>query len=187
MLTYERSRALGYNMDSFLNWLKHGSRLYLSVLPVAALYGILFPWPAAEQALSRYPGETPLVIALSFGSKTMKDAQNHILASSKHETRSYILLPSVFTDPKIVTISQVDDNAPSVSELSAPLMLILLVGTLGLSVFGVWYFWFRPDSEYQMDQLDPEKIKPFTSAIPSKQIQAARLKGPRPAPRPAPP
>ena len=146
-------------MGSFQNWLKHGSWLYLSALPVAALYGILFPWPAAEQALTRYPGETPVVISFSFGSKTTRDAQNHVLASSKHESRSYILLPSVFTDPKIVTLSQVDDNAPSISELSAPLMLLLLVGTLGLSVFGVWYYWFRPDSRYQLDQIDPDRLK----------------------------
>jgi hypothetical protein len=148
-------------MGSFLNWLKHGSWLYLSALPVAALYGILFPWPAGEQAFSRYPGETPVVIAFSFGSRTTKDAQGNILVLSKHESRSYILLPSVFTDPKIVTLSQVDDNALSVSELSAPLTLISLVGMLGLSLFGVWYFWFRPDSQYQLDQLDPEKIKAF--------------------------
>ena len=146
-------------MSSFLNWLKHGSWLYLSALPVAALYGIMFPWPAGEQVFNRYPGDTPVVIAFSFGSKTTKDTQNHVLTSSKHESRSYILLPSVFTDPKIITVSKVDDNAPSVSEFGAPLILLSLVGLLGLSVFGVWYFWFRPDSQYQLDQLDPERLK----------------------------
>ena len=146
-------------MDSFLNWLKHGSWLYLSALPVAALYGILFPWPAGEQALGRYFGETPVVIALSFGSKTTKDAQGRVLMHSTHETRSYILLPSVFTDPKIVTVSQIDDKEPNVSEFSAPLILVSLVGLFGLSVFGVWYFWFRRDSQYQLDQLDPERLK----------------------------
>ena len=165
MSAHERS---GTNMGSFLNWLKHGSWLYLSALPVAALYGIFFPWPAGEQALGRYFGETPVVIAFSFGSKTTKDAQGHVLRYSKHETRSYVLLPSVFTDPKIVTVSQTDDNAPSVSEFGAPLILISLVGLLGLSVFGVWYFWFRPDSQYQLDQLDPERLKTIYNRNPLK-------------------
>jgi cbb3-type cytochrome oxidase subunit 3 len=28
----------------------------------------------------------------------------------------------------------------------------------GICLFGVWYFWFRPDNQYQVD---PEKIKAF--------------------------
>jgi len=142
---------------SFLNWLKHVPWLFLSALPAAALYGFLFPWPAGDQVLSRYPDQTPVVIAFSFGSKSTKSPGTEWV-TSKHETRSYVLVPSIFTNPKIVTVSQVDNHAPVVSESGAWVELIAFAAACGFAVFGLWYYWLRTPTEYRVD---PEKIRAF--------------------------
>ena len=141
--------------SSFLNWLKHLPWLCLSALPAAALYGFLFPWPAADQVFSRYPDQTPIVISFSSGSKSTRYAGGDWV-TTKHETRSYVLLPSLFTDPKIITVAQVNDNAPVVSESSALLPLVSFAVMIGLALIGVWYFWFRTTREYRVD---PDKIR----------------------------
>ena len=129
----------------------------LSALPAAALYGFLFPWPAADQVFSRYPDQTPIVVAFTFGSKSTKTPSTDWV-TSKHETRSYVLVPSIFTNPKIITISQVDNRAPVVSESGALVELIVFAAALGFAVFGLWYYWLRTPTEYRVD---PEKIRAF--------------------------
>ncbi len=135
---------------SFFKWLKHAVTGYLLALPVVALFGFLFPWPAGQQALSRYPDQTPFMISYYSHSKYRKNAKSAGWVTRKNETRSYVLFPSVFSNPKIVTVSQTDDNEPTVSESSAPLTLIAMTGMFAFAVFGAWYFWIRSPRQYEL-------------------------------------
>jgi len=139
---------------SFVNWLKHAALAFLVAMPLVALGGFVFRWPAGEQALSRYSGQTPIMISFFFHSKTWRDARRGVWVTRTDETRSYILFPSVFGNPRIITVSQKDDHAPTVSESNAPLTLIGLAGAAAFSFFGVWYFWIRPARQYRLSPQD---------------------------------
>ena len=53
----------------------------------------------------------------------------------------YRLLPSVFTDPKIVSVRRPNDDRPTVSE-SAPAFFAMLAWVV-VSAVGTWWFWLR--------------------------------------------
>ena len=117
-------------MTNVVTWLKHAARGVLIWLPLVALYGFVSPWPAGEQALSRYPGQTPIMIASFYHSKSWRDARSNGWVSQVHRTRSYFLFPSVFSHPGVVTVSQDNDDAPVVAEATVPPMVIFLAGAV---------------------------------------------------------
>jgi hypothetical protein len=143
---------------SFFNWLKHTVLGLLVALPLIALCGFAFPWPAAEQALSRYPGQTPVTVAFFYHSKSWKDSRSNAWVTRTSETRSYVLLPSVFIHPKIVTVSQENNNQPSVTESVAPLFAVILIGIFGIAVLCILYFRARPTKSHG---LSPQEAKTF--------------------------
>jgi hypothetical protein len=136
--------------ESFLKWLKHAVTGYLVAVPVVVLFGLLFPWPAGQQALSRYPDQTPIMITYFSHSKVWRNARSGVWVTRKNETRSYVLFPSVFNNPRIVTVSRTGDNEPTVSESSAPLTLVAMAGLFAFAAFGAWYFWIRSPRQYEL-------------------------------------
>jgi len=151
---------------SFFKWLKHAVTGFLLAVPVVALFGFLFPWPAGQQALSRYPGQTPIMVSY-FYHKSWKYGRSDVWVTRKNETRSYVLFPSVFSNPRIVTVSQTDDNEPTVSESNAPLTLIAMVSMFVFAVFGAWYFWIRSPRQYE---LSPEVANFYGSQSPEREF-----------------
>jgi hypothetical protein len=126
--------------DSFFNWLKHTVRGLLVAFPLVAIYGFLVPWPAGEHALGRYPGQTPIMVSSFSHFHALWNARSHVwVTTEKDATRSYLLFPSVFSNLRIVTVSQTNDNEPTVSESSVPLIVIALAGVIALAVWGAWY------------------------------------------------
>jgi hypothetical protein len=98
-----------------------------------ASYGFLFPWAAGEHALARYPGQTPILVSYFFSFQPSWNASSHALElEEKDETKSYILFPSVFTNPRVVTVSQTNDDEPTVSESRGPFIMIALTGLIAL-------------------------------------------------------
>jgi hypothetical protein len=160
-------------VDSFLNWLKHAVRGLLVAFPLVALYGFVFPWPAAEQVLSRYPGQTPIMVSAFSHSRARWNARTNVWVTTEREqTRSYILFPSVFSNPRIVTVSQTNDNEPAVSESSGPLIVGALAGIIAFVVLAVWYFEFRLPAQ---NQLGPEEAGAFYGSQPRQREFGRRI------------
>ena len=105
--------------------------LSLFLVPVVAIYGFLQPWQPASTTLSSYLGQTPVMVGFSYR------AQNKTQTSS----RSYILFPSVLSEPKIVTIQKINDSNPSVAVSLTG--FLVFVGWLLVSFIGTWWFWLR--------------------------------------------
>jgi hypothetical protein len=145
-------------MTGFLRYLKHMAVGLLTALPLVVAYGFLVPWPAGEQALSRYPGQTPVMVAEFYHSKSWRDRGSDVWVTRKSETRSYVLIPSVFNNPRIVTVSQDNDEEPIVSESRTPFILMAFAGMIVLAVLGVRYFAMRPPRPYR---LSPEEARTF--------------------------
>jgi hypothetical protein len=148
-----------HKMTGLLRYLKHIALGFLVMLPMVASYGFLFPWPAGEQAaLGRYPGQVPIMVAEFYHPKSWRDRHSGDWMTSRSETRSYFLIPSVFVDPKIVTVAQINNDGPFVYESRVPFILLALAGMLALGAFGVRYFFMRPPKSYQ---LTAEQAKTF--------------------------
>ena len=124
----------------FMLWLvKIALPINLVMFPCIALYGLLSSWAPAEEVLSRHTGQTPIMVGGGEGSKTFWNGST--TQTSSHSERSYVLVPSVFRDLKIVTIRQTNQDPYEVKE-SAFGFLYLLVWYV-LCIFGTWWFWFR--------------------------------------------
>jgi hypothetical protein len=120
----------------FQNLLKFGMPLYLVLVPVMVFYDWFSPWAAAEDALLEYQGQTPLLVGASYHAQYSL-AQGRRVTSS----RSYIFLPAVLSDPKIIAFTQ--ENGAAVTKSESRLNLLLTVLWLVLSCVGTWWFWLR--------------------------------------------
>ena len=120
----------------FRKLLKFGMPLYLVLVPVMALYGWFSPWAAAQGALLEHQGQTPLLVGASYHAQYSL-AQGRRITSS----RSYIFLPAVLSDPKIITFTQ--ENGADVTISESRLNFFLTALWLVLCCVGTWWFWFR--------------------------------------------
>ena len=110
--------------------------LLFLVVVAAAIWGSFNPWPAAEPTLRTNAGYTPLLvgfrndynyIALSTGSYT-----------SRRVSRTYLLVPPSLTWPKLVTVSQLNEEPPRVTEGSAGVVLISVAAVLIICIVAWW-------------------------------------------------
>lgn len=124
------------NLYLFRVLLKLAFPSYIVLLPIVAIYGHVTSWGPAEQALSVYQDQFPLMVGFRYrGFKNQQGTRDYI-------SRSYILLPSVFSEPKTVKISQVNNEEPIVTTNRYGFLLV--VGWLVICILGTWWFWFRP-------------------------------------------
>jgi len=151
--------------DSFLNWFKHVLRGVVLFLPLVAGYGFLFPWPAGEAALGVYAGQTPVMIAASYRAKTSTNLRTQTSVTRTEQMRSYLLLPSVLTDPKVVTVWQTNEEPPEVSESRIPLVVFGLLAIAALGVFAADHLRRR---ERGPDPLSAEQAKAIYGTTPPR-------------------
>jgi hypothetical protein len=107
---------------------------------VVPLFGYLVRWHPADEALSRYRNETAVMVGGNYRSLSTTSDRGE-MTSSVYRERIYILLPSIFSEPKTVTVSQRNDEPYRVSENPSGVFHMLIM--YGLIVFGVWRFWLR--------------------------------------------
>lgn len=103
------------------------------------LYGWLIHWAPADEALSRYTNQTAIMVGGSYRSRLSGSASGP--RTSVYRNRIYILFPSVFSEPKTVTISQQNDEPYQISGNRNGVFDMLLL--YGLIVVGGWWFWLR--------------------------------------------
>jgi hypothetical protein len=128
--------------------LKFGMPLSLLLVPALAIYGSLTPWPPIQSALDRYAGQTPLLVGASYQAR-YTDTGNTVSAS-----RSYVMIPSVFSDPKLVTFSQHNQGQVVVAQSRSG--LFFLIGWWVLCLLGIWWFWLRrvpPNNSFKPNPL----------------------------------
>ncbi len=144
-------------LDSVINYFKHLVRGVLIFLPMVALYGYVFPWPSGEHtAMRQYPGQFPVMIAELYHSKSWRDRHSGEWMKHIDETRTYVLVPSVFINPKVVIVSQSDANSPEVSESRLPFVFLGFIGLAALGAYGLRALVARPPRHYE---LSPDRAK----------------------------
>ena len=122
-----------------LKLLKLSCPVLLIAMPLAMAAGALVPWASADALLKQHDGERAITVGASYRSNSIQTDQGW--KTSVHRERRYILIPSVFSDPKVVAISQENDQPARLSEDSGgALMLPVAFALFG---FGTWWFWLR--------------------------------------------
>jgi len=104
-------------------------------IPVIAVWGAIFPWPPAERSLSGLPKIAHFFVGMKV---------NYAPSSTgiaRTESRSYLIFPSYLGWPKIVTVSQMDQAAPKMSNPSL-LGFFVLLGSYAFALRVVWRSWF---------------------------------------------
>lgn len=119
--------------------LKYGFPGYIILVPIVATYGHLMPWQTADQVLNKFDDQTPLMVGFKFRETRTQSG------STSYISRSYILIPSVFSEPKTITISQTNSDTPVV--VKSPYGFLLLLGWIMVCFFGSWWFWLRPKQQ----------------------------------------
>ena len=127
----------------FLFWLvKVAAPVNVVLFPAIALYGAFVSWGPAEEALRNYGAETAVMVG---GGEEFRYSVSggH---EEKHQSteRVYLMFPSVFRDPKIVVIQEINHSAPQVTE-SREGFFVLVTWYL-LCILGTWWFWFRRET-----------------------------------------
>lgn len=125
-----------WNLKLLRALMKFGFPAYIVLIPTVAFYGLLKPWISAVPILSTYEGQFPITIGFGYRAE---HSQN---ASHRYVSRSYILVPSVFLDPKTLIVSQTDSEPPVLTEQRYG--FLLQFGWIVVCFFGTWWFWFRP-------------------------------------------
>jgi hypothetical protein len=130
-----------------LKWLfKIGMPVSVAVYLLVPLYGHLNPWPSAVGVLQSYVGQSAILVGLSY------KASYTTSASTRRVSRTYVLLPSVFTAPKTVTITQINSEPPTVSHSQYGFLFNLT--WLVIVLIGTWWFWLRGGAVQQGIQRD---------------------------------
>jgi len=108
------------------------------LFPALAIYDRINPWPAAGMISKKYHGQKRICVGFgsfaqfSFAEKTAKPAAQ----------RSFILIPSVFGAPKIITV--IEDQDGKISELESGVGFWVLFSFYSMCWLGTGYFWIRP-------------------------------------------
>jgi uncharacterized SAM-binding protein YcdF (DUF218 family) len=126
-------------------------RLLLKILlPIALfaclaipIFGYLVRWGPADEALSLYQNEKAIMVGGSYSSSTTVLDSGR--TTSVYRERVYILVPSVLSEPKTVTVSQENDEPYQTVENQNGVVSLLL--TYALVLIGVWWFWLRKPVE----------------------------------------
>lgn len=125
-------------------WLiKIGAPLTVILLPLVAIYGTIISWAPASPILAKYESETPIMVGFSEGHQ--QAWIDGIVHDNSFSERQYILFPSVFAHPKIITIHQKADKTLTTSEsaLGFIYMVVWYIFCLGAT----WFLWFRKPKE----------------------------------------
>jgi hypothetical protein len=117
---------------------KYCMPVFLLLYPIMAVYGEINPWTPADQVLGSYVGQKPLMVGFSY------KAHYSSGGDSTSKSRSYILFPNVITQPRIVTVLQVNEAAPIVSESESA--FLMYVAWFAICLLGTWFYWFRSKS-----------------------------------------
>jgi hypothetical protein len=113
--------------------LKIGFPAIVILQPIVAVYGFLKPWEPARATLATYVGQTPVLVGFC---ECYHSSGNY----SSYGPNHYVLFPSVFMNPKIISIKQVN-GAPFVEE--SPRGFVLVVAWYLACIVGTWWFWPR--------------------------------------------
>ena len=138
----DHSHNLRLRMISrWLRWLtlfgRFGAPLVVVVYLSMPIYDVLRPWPVAERQLSQYTGQHHIMIGFSMSHR--EDYVAHTTIGVK--ARSYILFPSVFRQPRTVTVTEVEGEEAKLSEnaLGFVYNAFWFVVAVGLT----WRLWSR--------------------------------------------
>lgn len=128
-------------MDGWLRWItvfmKFGAPVLLIVYVIMPIYGALRPWGGANATLAQFVGERPMMVGFA-----VRHCENYVTHQvSDISSRSYILFPSVLRDPKTVTISQTNEEEPTVSLSSYGFLTHVAWFAIALAL--TYWFWFR--------------------------------------------
>ena len=116
--------------------IKFGGPIILVAFSLMAIAGALWPWSIAKPVLSKFRGQTPIMVGFRFSERVLSDGR------TLDNSRSFILFPPVFRDPKTIIIRKVNDNPPIVSE--SVYCFFAYAAWLMLGLTGTWWFWLRP-------------------------------------------
>ena len=113
---------------------KYMSPLFAILIPVVMLYGVIYPWPEANDALSKYQNEYILLI----GGKS-----EYTQSYESHQNKYLILQPSILSSKTVlVTVDSTKKKEVVVAEGGFLSILIVYVVLLLL----IWWFWFKPET-----------------------------------------
>jgi hypothetical protein len=116
--------------------LKFGMPLSLLLVPLLAIYGWVKPWTQIQAELDRHIGQTPILIGASYQARHTTTSGSTVSIS-----RSYVMVPGVFRDPKLVTFSQFNQELVLATESRAA--LVYTIFWWAICIVGTWWFWAR--------------------------------------------
>jgi hypothetical protein len=134
---------MGRSRQAVRQLARFGVLAYFVFLPIFMLYDRINPWQPAQQLLSHYSGQVPILVWFSSDTRWEKKLfdSDSPARTTRYESRSYVLLPAVFDHPMIVSVSQVNDLPPITDE--SPSRFLLWFGWLVVGVLAACWAWRR--------------------------------------------
>jgi hypothetical protein len=115
--------------------LRFGLPANLLFFAALAIWSLLSPWPDDRARAQVSPRETLLLVGLSYRTRLPGDAQSSAVS------RSYVAVPSVLSDPRVINVTQFGQSAPVVE--SIPNGFLFYSAWIGICALGTWWFWLR--------------------------------------------
>ena len=123
-----------------LYWLtKIGAPLTLVLFPAIVIYGTFNTWNPAIEVLKTYKSQTPILVGFAeSGKHSWSDGKWRDYSYSK---RIYIIVPSVLSKPKTISITQYADKSLQVTENEYGFLYLALWYLF--CMLATWGLWFR--------------------------------------------
>ena len=113
--------------------------IFVLALPFSAIYDWINPWQPAVRALAEYPNQKR--ICVGFGSEKLVEVSGQTRNEKSDVQRSFLLVPSAFVSPKIISIAEDQDG--KISNMESSLGFWIWFFLYMLCLFGTWRFWIR--------------------------------------------
>lgn len=137
-------------VEKLLTYLKFYLRcvppLVLIALPLYAAYAAARPWPTAAALLAGQTNSIAIAVGGGGGEACVGDEMGSAWTCRSTISRQYILLPDFLARPTIMTVTQIDTAAPTISESGTGLGLSAALTYL-LCIFCTWIVWVKPKAK----------------------------------------
>jgi hypothetical protein len=136
-------KILANLLGKYFRFLRSILKIALPVALIACIatpiYGHFVHWASSDEALLHYEKETAVMVTGQYESRSTVVEEG--MDSFVYRERAYVLLPSMFRDPKLVIVSQRDNEPYELTEERNGVFRVL--AAYCVFAFGTCWFWLR--------------------------------------------
>ncbi len=99
--------------------------VWMLIFSAVSIFYVLFPTPEIDGIVHSYPGQISVIVG----------GRDGFSGSKSYHRRNFFLIPSVFYDPKVITVRKVDGDAPEVTEDKEGFLFVVTLVVISATLY----------------------------------------------------